>query len=234
MTMFSAKVDIGSSRSSSRSRSSEPRIVSAPQRIGSSAATTLRNTQSASRNRIGKAIFSARVRSCWIWSLTCTVASAVPPTAVPGTALEPRGDTLRRPAPQPLRDPGPRVGGDDRLAPVAREERRRERREDRLRPDDPDDPREALPGGIAHEDEELRGCRQAAGALDRRLGPQALAALGDEVVRGPAEEAGRLPAERGRDDGEHAGDREHGARPAHDEVGEPFHPEPFCSRAGTT
>ena len=86
MTMFSAKVDIGSSRSSSRNRSSEPRIVSAPQRIGSSAATTLRNTQSASRNRIGNAIFSARVRSCWIWSLTCTVASAVPPTAVPGTA----------------------------------------------------------------------------------------------------------------------------------------------------
>ncbi len=92
--MLSAYGDIGVKRSSTRRSNSEPRIARPPQTSGSSAATTLRKITSASRKRIGNAISSARLRSFCTWSLTCTVAIAAPPTAVPGTVSMRRATRL--------------------------------------------------------------------------------------------------------------------------------------------
>ena len=192
VTMFSAYVETGSARSRRRRRSSPPRIVSAPQRSGSSAATTLRKTQSASRNRIGKAIFSASVRSCWIWWFTCTVASAVPPTATPATAASRVVDARRGLAPVALRRRR-RVRSAATSASRPSRERSGGGRTGTPAPSgSPHDPREPPRGRVAHEDEQLRRGRQARRALDRRSRAQALAALGDEVVRAAPEQPRRL------------------------------------------
>ena len=107
--------------------------MSAPQTSGSSAATRLRKTQSASRNRSGNASSSAWVRSCSTWSLTCVIAIAGPPTATPGMGRSRSRHPLRRERPRVLGDGRARVGRDDRLASVAREQRLRRARETRAR-----------------------------------------------------------------------------------------------------
>ena len=91
--MLSAYDETGIARSSRRSRSSPPRIVSAPQTIGSSAATRLRNTHSVRRKSSGNAMRSANARSSCIWLFTWVVASAAPPIATPSIA--PRRSSTR-------------------------------------------------------------------------------------------------------------------------------------------
>ena len=187
MTMLSAKVETGVTRSSSRSRSSAPRIVSAPQTSGSSAATTLRKTQSASRKSSGNASSSACVRSCWIWSLTCRVASAVPPTAAHGgsrcstraAAAAPRaaGTSARAYAATSASSPVRRADG---RATTGKRGSGADRRLDLPQP---------LRRRAAHEHEHLRRRRQAGRALDPPVDGGALARGRDEVVRPPARAA---------------------------------------------
>ena len=59
-------------------------IVAPPTASGSSAATTLRNTNSDSRKRIGKASSSARAMSSDTCSPTWSRAMSLPPSVTPG------------------------------------------------------------------------------------------------------------------------------------------------------
>ena len=113
--------------------------------------------------------------------------------------VHPPVDALRGLAPAPLRDARPRGRGHDRLAPVAGENRPAHRLEERLGADQCAHARDARARGVAYEHEHLRPRREPGSALDHRLGPQALAARGDELVRGAPELAGRGKAEGGRD-----------------------------------
>ena len=82
---FSAKIDIGSIVPlTNRIARNESMIVAPPTASGSSAATTLRNTNSDSRKRIGKASSSARAMSSETWAPTWSRAMSLPPTLTPG------------------------------------------------------------------------------------------------------------------------------------------------------
>ena len=59
-------------------------IVAPPTASGSRAATTLRNTNSDSRKRIGNASSSARAMSSDTWSPTWSRAMSLPPIVTPG------------------------------------------------------------------------------------------------------------------------------------------------------
>ena len=125
--------------------------------------------------------------------------------------------------PEPLRHARPRIGEDDRLPPVAREERTSHDRKDGLRPDQLRDSRQPCSGRIADEHEHLRRRGQARRLFDRLLRAEALAALRDEVVRPAPEQVRRLQAEHGGDHRQSADDREEAPRAARRELGEHVH-----------
>src|SRR4051812_16474598 len=244
--MLRAKVETGVTRSSSRSISSAPRIVSAPHTSGNRAATTLRKTQRVSRKRSGNASVSACVRSCWIWSLTWRVARAVPPTTAHGgrrawtrgaAALHPpprgaaRADPAasapspalaagRRGSPRPPREVGARVRGDERLVAGRRPDRPAHDAKSGLRPDRRLDVPQPFGRRAAYEHEYLRRRRKARRALDPAVDGGALARGRDEVVRAAPEEPRRLEAECRGDDRERERAGKHAPRRADDEVGE--------------
>ena len=191
--MFSAKVDTGSTRSSSRSRSSEPRIVRAPQRSGSSAATTLPEDpeREQEQDREGDLLGARQVVLDLVVDLHGRERG--PARRRPRHRLEPRCDALRRRGASALRDPGARVRR--RRSPRSRRARRASATSDgktgSARTIRTTRARRSCVGSRTRTSS-CGAAERPDGALDRRLGPQALAALGDEVVRGAAEEPGRL------------------------------------------
>ena len=84
MTRLSAKTEIGVIALTRRSSASVEKSASNPAATGSSAATTPRKIQSASKRSNGNAISSARSRSRSDCAFTCSFASDVPPTS-PGS-----------------------------------------------------------------------------------------------------------------------------------------------------
>ena len=220
--MFSAYVDIGVTASSSRSSSSAPRIVSAPQTSGSSAATTLpEDHQREQEEHRERDLLGVRQVLLHL-ALTCEVAIAAPPDRASrhgrdarrtrSAAVRQRAAT-RRPARRRRRSPhGGRC-----------EERRRVLREHRLRLDERSTraSRAGVGGATSTStcgDAESRDARST-----DRLGAQALAALRDELVRGAAEHVRRPRPDHTRSDRD---DRDHGEqrpRPAQGELREDFH-----------
>ena len=136
---------------------------------------------------------------------------------------QPPVDALGRLAPALLRDAAARVGGDDGLAPVAREERGREGGEDRLGAHERRDPGEPSARRPLHQDEELRGRGEPRRVLDRVLGPDALCVARQEVVRGASEPRRHPEPEHGGDDREGGRDGQHAARVRGRKAREPVH-----------
>ena len=83
-TTFSANGESATKPFTALSARSVATIVSEPTNIGSSAATSPRNTYSESRKRIGNATISALARSSLTRLLSCAVARAAPPTSTSG------------------------------------------------------------------------------------------------------------------------------------------------------
>ena len=86
MVRLRAKIEIEPSSLAIRRIRKVPTIASPPIINGSSAATRLRKKSSESRKRRGKASSSAIRRSFSTCLLTCSWATAAPPTTIPGWA----------------------------------------------------------------------------------------------------------------------------------------------------